>query len=824
MKVLGLTTLVGLSLFVSGSAKAADLSKFSAGNIISNAVFFNNAAMSASQIQTFLNSKVSVCDTNGEKPYTGSLYAPDYNGDGIIERWERGQYAGSPKPYTCLKDYSQSTPAMAAVSGLCNNVLAKSSNSAANIIKDVSDACGVNPKVLIVLLQKEQGLVTDDWPWPAQYTKATGFGCPDTATCDPAYKGFFYQVYSAAYQFKKYQANPNNYNYVAGQNNTIFYHPGPYDKAHNKYYGNAYYVYDSTLGKNVIKYGDQYAKPDYSNSAPDIYYCGSKSIYIQNQATAGLYNYTPYIPNQAALDAGYGTGDTCSSYGNRNFYSYFVDWFGSTQTNISYDWLLVSKTVYADSGHTRALAGGVQHLAPGQKAYIEVKAYNNGTQSWDPSFVRIGTSSPNDRTSAFYDSSWINTSRPAAVAAVTPPGSVGTFDFTITAPSSLSINEEHFNLVAEGRTWMKDLGLKFYLDINNPISPVATHYQLQPGDKLIPGQALLSKDTKSVFELQQDGNAVVYKDFLAVWNSGTNYSNSKVGRLEMQADGNLVIYSPEGKALWNSKTYNNPGAFLEMQTDGNLVIYNSSRTAALWNTKTGSRPDGLSYVDTRMFSGSHMVAGQSLVSPDSKFRLSAQTDGNLVLYNSAGLALWNSHTPQQVGNFLNYQPDGNLVLYAATGKPLWHTHTAHTSPGQLLMQPDGNLVLYDSAVKPIWKSDTVQKTLLATSTNSRQSNQSLTVGQSITSTNGSYHLILQADGNLVLYNSANKALWSSRTNDKPVSTVNMQPDGNFVAYDTAGHHYWDTHTNNHPGSIVMLQDNGQLVIYDAYSHNLWSAP
>jgi hypothetical protein len=53
-------------------------------------------------------------------------------------------------------------------------------------------------------------------------------------------------------------------------------------------------------------------------------------VLIQNQATAGLYNYTPYQPNAAALAAGYGTGDSCSAYGNRNFWLYFRDWFGPT--------------------------------------------------------------------------------------------------------------------------------------------------------------------------------------------------------------------------------------------------------------------------------------------------------------------------------------------------------------------------------------------------------------------------------------------------------------------------------------------------------------
>jgi uncharacterized protein with LGFP repeats len=37
-------------------------------------------------------------------------------------------------------------------------------------------------------------------------------------------------------------------------------------------------------------------------------------------------------PNAASLAAGRGTGDSCSSYGNRNFWGYFTDWFGSTHS------------------------------------------------------------------------------------------------------------------------------------------------------------------------------------------------------------------------------------------------------------------------------------------------------------------------------------------------------------------------------------------------------------------------------------------------------------------------------------------------------------
>ena len=60
-------------------------------------------------------------------------------------------------------------------------------------------------------------------------------------------------------------------------------------------------------------------------------------MYIQNQATAGLYLYTPYRPNAAALANLYGTGDGCSSYGNRNFWRMFTDWFGSTSVPAQVD-------------------------------------------------------------------------------------------------------------------------------------------------------------------------------------------------------------------------------------------------------------------------------------------------------------------------------------------------------------------------------------------------------------------------------------------------------------------------------------------------------
>lgn len=273
--VFSLIAFVGvIGIVLSGKVEALSGADFQAGRIIDDGVFFSSQGIGASDIQGFLNSKVPSCDTYGTQPYGGTTRAA------------YGASRGYPAPYICLKDYSQETPTKTAESGLCNQYNG-GNKSAAWIIHDVSAACGINPKVLLVLLQKEQSLVTDDWPWSIQYRSATGYGCPDTAPCDTEYYGFFNQVYNAARQFKRYNRDQILFRYRAGRDNYIQYNP---------------------------------------NAG-----CGGSNVYIQNQATAGLYNYTPYQPNASALTNLYGSGDSCGAYGNRNFWRMFNDWFGSTR-------------------------------------------------------------------------------------------------------------------------------------------------------------------------------------------------------------------------------------------------------------------------------------------------------------------------------------------------------------------------------------------------------------------------------------------------------------------------------------------------------------
>lgn len=407
-----ITTFVIMALVLPSMINALSGSQFQAGRITDDSVFYNPNSMTSDQIQRFLDAKVPTCDTWGQQMYNSSMTRAQY-----------GASQGNPPPYTCLKGYSQSIPGISnSGSNLCSGNIAGGTKHASTIIKEVAVACGINPQVLLVLLQKEQSLVTDDWPWPVQYQKATGYGCPDTAPCDAQYYGFFNQVYNAAMGYKRYRANPANYNYRAGRNNTILWHP---------------------------------------NTA-----CGTSTVYIENQATAGLYIYTPYRPNQAALNNLYGTGDSCSSYGNRNFWRMFSDWFGSTLAP-NYAWGVASQEIYVDSNRTIPANWGA--LNPSTSYYIRVKARNMGNRTWSRTTnpVLLGTKS--DVRSTICDSSWINCTRAALLKEVSvAPGEVGTFEFSIRTPSTLGTVRQDFNLVSEGNAWMDDIGMHLAFGIKGP--------------------------------------------------------------------------------------------------------------------------------------------------------------------------------------------------------------------------------------------------------------------------------------------------------------------------------------------------------------------
>jgi hypothetical protein len=324
---------VGIILLMSNQkAVALTASEFNAGHIIDDEVFENSSALSVSAIQNFLNQQMPACDTNGAQSMSyyynsvtgevnnsetgtwvtttravyGQRYASWWNAQPASSQPANYINNESVAPYVCLNSFVEN-PSNGDTNLQNPSASITGGESAAQIVYNTAQLYQINPEVILTTLQKEQGLITDNWPWANEYSEAMGYNCPDTPQGCTGFAGFADQVESAAAQYRNYMNNPNNFNYVIG-NNTIDFAPSA----------------DGCTNSSVVD--------------------------IQNQATAALYDYTPYQPDASVLAATNTTGsangpgssvsgDHCAAYGNRNFWWYFNTWFGSSYftLNVTYD-------------------------------------------------------------------------------------------------------------------------------------------------------------------------------------------------------------------------------------------------------------------------------------------------------------------------------------------------------------------------------------------------------------------------------------------------------------------------------------------------------
>jgi hypothetical protein len=316
---------------------------------------------------------------------------------------------------------------------------------------------------------------------------------------------------------------------------------------------------------------------------------------------------------------------------------------------------------------------------------------------------------------------------------------------------------------------------------------------LTAGSTLQPGAFLLSPDHQFELVMQTDGNLVLYNAAKeALWSSQTSGEGNY---LVMQGEGNLVVYNASKVAQWNASTWGFPGAYLQLQDDGNLVLYQDGH--AIWTYGSGYKGDFMN-------PGEDLQPGAYLLSPDHEYELVMQTDGNLVLYNAAKEALWSSQTSGE-GNYLVMQGEGNLVVYNASKVAQWNASTWGFPGAYLQLQDDGNLVLYQDG-HAIWTYGSGYKG------DFMNPGEDLQPGAYLLSPDHEYELVMQTDGNLVLYNAAKEALWSSQTSGEGNYLV-MQGEGNLVVYNDSKVAQWNAGTGGNPGAYLKVQNDDNVVIY-----------
>lgn len=226
MKKIAIYLLLISLMFSSAPALAqSEVSDFNPNYIISDAELLDASSMSLSEIQNFLSSRNS---------YLANYRCENYFGE--------------------IKSASEIIYDAARNNFNCEGITLIDKYSRAEVEAKCTPITTVNPKFLLVLLQKEMSLITDTSPSQRQLDFATGYGCPDGGVCSDIWRGFGRQVNSAALQFRDYMVRPQRYTYRMGETYTF---TNPY----------------STIKDEV------------------------NVVTPLNQATAALYNYTPHVYN-----------------------------------------------------------------------------------------------------------------------------------------------------------------------------------------------------------------------------------------------------------------------------------------------------------------------------------------------------------------------------------------------------------------------------------------------------------------------------------------------------------------------------------------------
>merc|ERR1719231_1101955 len=368
--------------------------------------------------------------------------------------------------------------------------------------------------------------------------------------------------------------------------------------------------------------------------------------------------------------------------------------------------------------------------------------------------------------------------------------------------------------------------------------------------------------------MQGDGNLVLYRGSHPLWASGTDGCGP--GCHAVLHDDNLfAVYNSRHQCIWSSNiTGVGTGAHtVSMQDDGNFLQRDGNNNI-VWDTETHGGRDGdrsgrivhrigrtairdifeRESDSLRQRRGGErdslrqnetLSEGRSLVSSNGKYRMTMQNDGNLVLYRGCQ-PLWASGTCGHGPGCYAVLRDNNLfVVYTRSREQIWSSDVRKRGEmHHCKMQDDGNFVQYNSNNRPIWctrtdqgqQGDTrggidvlVRKRTQGADKDTLRVHEKLNEGQSLVSSNGSYRMTMQGDGNLVLYRGSHP-LWASGTDGcGPGCHAVLHHDNLFAVYNSRHQCIWDSQLcNSADGShYVVMQNDGNFVQYDSSNRPIW---
>ncbi len=503
-KIFGMIKKLGFSVsclmlatgFLASIAKAGPHTPdpaFDASRLTENGQFTAKNAMTASDIQSFLN----------KTPFGNRSCLANYS--------EGGRSAAQ-----IIYDYTRGIVDPPLLGGIDRNP------------RDVS----IHPGAILVTLQKEMGLISaPDAICPENRLRvAMGYGCPDGGGCEPSYYGFLNQVMLGAWQLdRNFDCADGSDSacspYLVGNtltlNNTTDYYNVPStqqvvigNRATGALYRYTPHVFNGNY--NFWRYFRLWF-PTYSahfvsqNGYPTLIVGQPYNFQLTLRNTGGA-TWQKGIVNLGTdrgqdripgfiREGGHPSGwlkenriemvEASVAPGETGTFSFWYtvpagkapgiyrEYFRPVADGISWleDWGIywdVRIVSLPDSFRARFHAqNGYPTLKRNQSYQFEVKLENTGVSTWHKGIVNLGTDRSRDRIPGFIRedrigasaSGWLKENRIELVESSVPPGGVGTFRFWYTVPPDKAFGayREYFRPVADHITWMDDWGI--YWDV-----------------------------------------------------------------------------------------------------------------------------------------------------------------------------------------------------------------------------------------------------------------------------------------------------------------------------------------------------------------------
>jgi hypothetical protein len=180
-----------------------------------------------------------------------------------------------------------------------------------------------------------------------------------------------------------------------------------------------------------------------------------------------------------------------------------------------------------------------------------------------------------------------------------------------------------------------------------------------------------------------------------------------------------------------------------------------------------------------------MENGNDLFSENGKFRLSFQSDGNLILYKGDDV-IWNTETTGNEGASFRFQTDGNAIIYKDE-RLLWSNNQDGNPNSFLLVRNDGDFIQYDrESLKMLWDSGSSVDELDSDFDVSKYSNQCFTKSPT-----------------LAPVTSPTEAPVDNPTSE-PVAVPTLKPTGSVAAFSGVGSNKKSSSIKEYANDIIAL--------------------